>query len=76
MESPEKWRVIYEDPRPSTPGLGLPLWMQKVYGDQALEAWQKPAQKTVTVTKDWSEAYGLFLKGEGELGLSYTTSLA
>ncbi len=76
VESPEQWRVIYEDPRTSTPGLGLLLWMQKVYGDQAPQAWQKLAQKTVTVTKGWSEAYGLFLKGEGDLVLSYTTSPA
>lgn len=76
VESPEKWRVIYEDPRTSTPGLGLLLWMQKVYGDNAPDAWQKLAQKTVTVTKGWSEAYGLFLKGEGDLVLSYTTSPA
>ncbi|MBB3305782.1 MULTISPECIES: thiamine ABC transporter substrate binding subunit [unclassified Enterobacter] len=76
VESPEKWRVIYEDPRTSTPGLGLLLWMQKVYGDNASDAWQKLAQKTVTVTKGWSEAYGLFLKGEGDLVLSYTTSPA
>lgn len=76
VESPEKWRVIYEDPRTSTPGLGLLLWMQKVYGDKAPEAWQKLAAKTVTVTKGWSEAYGLFLKGEGDLVLSYTTSPA
>ncbi len=76
VESPEKWRVIYEDPRTSTPGLGLLLWMQKVYGDKVGDAWQKLAQKTVTVTKGWSEAYGLFLKGEGDLVLSYTTSPA
>jgi len=76
VESPEKWRVIYEDPRTSTPGLGLLLWMQKVYGDNVSDAWQKLAQKTVTVTKGWSEAYGLFLKGEGDLVLSYTTSPA
>lgn len=76
VESPEKWRMIYEDPRTSTPGLGLLLWMQKVYGDNAPEAWQKLAKKTVTVTKGWSEAYGLFLKGESDLVLSYTTSPA
>ncbi|QKN83324.1 thiamine ABC transporter substrate binding subunit [Scandinavium goeteborgense] len=76
VESPQKWRVIYEDPRTSTPGLGLLLWMQKVYGDKAPEAWQKLAAKTVTVTKGWSEAYGLFLKGESDLVLSYTTSPA
>ncbi|MHA8115282.1 thiamine ABC transporter substrate binding subunit [Kosakonia cowanii] len=76
VESDQKWRVIYEDPRTSTPGLGLLLWMQKVYGDKAPEAWQKLAGKTVTVTKGWSEAYGLFLKGESDLVLSYTTSPA
>ncbi|ARJ41182.1 thiamine ABC transporter substrate binding subunit [Pantoea alhagi] len=76
VESDQPWRVIYEDPRTSTPGLGLLLWMQKVYGDDAPQAWQKLAKKTVTVTKGWSEAYGLFLKGEGDLVLSYTTSPA
>lgn len=68
--------MIYQDPRTSTPGLGLLLWMQKVYGDDAPQAWQKLAKKTVTVTKGWSEAYGLFLKGESDLVLSYTTSPA
>ncbi|WP_435947181.1 thiamine ABC transporter substrate binding subunit [Dryocola sp. BD586] len=76
VESDQKWKVIYQDPRTSTPGLGLLLWMQKVYGDKAPEAWAKLAGKTVTVTKGWSEAYGLFLKGEGDLVLSYTTSPA
>ena len=27
VEGEQKWRVIYEDPRTSTPGLGLLLWM-------------------------------------------------
>ena len=76
VDSPEKWRVIYEDPRTSTPGLGLLLWMQKVYGDNAPAAWKKLAAKTVTVTRGWSEAYSLFLKGESDLVLSYTTSPA
>ena len=76
VESPEKWRVIYQDPRTSTPGLGLLLWMQKVFGEDTPAAWQKLAAKTVTVTKGWSEAYGLFLKGESDLVLSYTTSPA
>lgn len=76
VESDRKWSIIYQDPRTSTPGLGLLLWMQKVYGDRAPEAWQKLAKKTVTVTKGWSEAYGLFLKGEADLVMSYTTSPA
>ncbi|PHZ29530.1 thiamine ABC transporter substrate binding subunit [Yersinia bercovieri] len=76
VSSKAPWKVIYQDPRTSTPGLGLMLWMQKVYGDKAPQAWQELAKKTVTVTKGWSEAYGLFLKGEGDLVLSYTTSPA
>lgn len=76
IDSDQPWKVIYQDPRTSTPGLGLLLWMQKVYGEKAPEAWQKLAKKTVTVTKGWSEAYGLFLKGESDLVLSYTTSPA
>ncbi|TPG62070.1 thiamine ABC transporter substrate binding subunit [Ewingella americana] len=76
VNSSQNWKVIYEDPRTSTPGLGLLLWMQKVYGDKAPEAWAKLAKKTVTVSKGWSEAYGLFLKGESDLVLSYTTSPA
>lgn len=32
------------------------------------------ANKTLTVTKGWSESYGLFLKGEADLVLSYTSS--
>lgn len=69
-------RVIYEDPRTSTPGLGLMLWFQSLYGKNADVAWKKLAQKTVVVTKGWSEAYSLFLKGEADLVLSYTTSPA
>ncbi|MGL9734608.1 MAG: thiamine ABC transporter substrate binding subunit [Symbiopectobacterium sp.] len=76
INSDQTLKVIYQDPRTSTPGLGLLLWMQKVYGDKAPDAWQKLARKTVTVTKGWSEAYGLFLKGEVDLVLSYTTSMA
>jgi len=68
--------VIYQDPRTSTPGQGLMLWMKSVYGDKATDAWQQLAKKTVTVTKGWSEAYNMFLKGESDMVLSYTTSPA
>ena len=69
-------KVIYQDPRTSTPGQGLMLWMKSLYGDQAASQWQKLAAKTVTVTKGWSEAYGMFLKGEADMVLSYTSSPA
>ncbi|BEE03481.1 thiamine ABC transporter substrate binding subunit [Aeromonas veronii] len=69
-------KVIYQDPRTSTPGQGLMLWMKSVYGDKAPAAWVELAKKTVTVTKGWSEAYGMFLDGEADMVLSYTTSPA
>ncbi|MDW6091762.1 thiamine ABC transporter substrate binding subunit [Vibrio rhizosphaerae] len=69
-------KIIYQDPRTSTPGQGLLLWMKSVYGEHAAEAWQQLAKKTVTVTKGWSEAYSMFLKGESDMVLSYTTSPA
>ncbi len=68
--------ILIQDPRTSTPGLGLLLWVKKVYGDQAGDAWQKLSKRIVTVSKGWSEAYGLFLKGEAQMVLSYTTSPA
>ncbi|WP_429157013.1 thiamine ABC transporter substrate binding subunit [Aeromonas veronii] len=69
-------KVIYQDPRTSTPGQGLMLWMKSVYGDKAPAAWTELAKKTVTATKGWSEAYGMFLDGEADMVLSYTTSPA
>ncbi len=68
--------LVIEDPRSSTPGLGLLMWMQAVYGDEAGAAWARLAPKVVTVTKGWSEAYGLFLDGEADMVLSYSTSPA
>jgi len=68
--------VLIQDPRTSTPGLGLLLWMKKVFADQAGEAWASLAPRVVTVSKGWSESYGLFLKGEADMVLSYTTSPA
>ncbi|EHH3079527.1 thiamine ABC transporter substrate binding subunit [Vibrio vulnificus] len=76
VESRDDLKVIYQDPRTSTPGQGLMLWMKSVYGDDVTGAWQQLVKKTVTVTKGWSEAYSMFLKGESDMVLSYTTSPA
>jgi len=68
--------VIYQDPRTSTPGQGLMLWVKKVYGDESPAAWSQLAQHTVTVTKGWWEAYSMFLEGGADYVLSYNTSPA
>ena len=52
------------------------LWVKAVYGDAAPDAWEKLKRRVLTVTPGWSEAYGLFTKGEAPMVLSYTTSPA
>lgn len=69
-------KIVIQDPRSSTPGLGLLMWIKAAYGDEAPIIWQGLADNIVTVTKGWSEAYGLFLDGEADMVLSYTTSPA
>lgn len=68
--------VVIQDPRSSTPGLGLLMWVEAAFGDRAPEIWAGLAPRILTVTAGWSEAYGLFLQGEADMVLSYTTSPA
>ena len=67
-------RIVIQDPRSSTPGLGLVMWVKAAYGEEAPAIWEALADNIVTVTPGWSEAYGLFLDGEADMVLSYTTS--
>ena len=69
-------KIVIEDPRSSTPGLGLLLWVKAAYGDAAPQIWADLADNILTVTPSWDTAYGLFLKDEADMVLSYTTSPA
>jgi thiamine transport system substrate-binding protein len=69
-------KIILEDPRASTPGLGFLLWMKSVYGEKSAEAWTKLKPRILTTAPGWSEAYGLFTKGEAPMVFSYVTSPA
>jgi len=73
---PKEFKIVIQDPRSSTAGLGLLLWVKSIYGDKVGEYWKRLAPHILTITKGWSEAYGLFLKGEADMVLSYTTSPA
>ena len=68
--------IVIQDPRSSTPGLGLLMWVKTAHGDEAPQIWEGLSDNIVTVTKGWTEAYGLFLEGEADMVLSYTTSPA
>ncbi|MCV3238840.1 thiamine ABC transporter substrate binding subunit [Mesorhizobium sp. ZC-5] len=76
VEGDPEQKIVIQDPRTSTPGLGLLLWVKAVYGDKAPEAWAKLKDRILTVAPGWSESYGLFTKGEAPMVLSYTTSPA
>ena len=76
VEGDASQKIVIQDPRTSTPGLGLLLWVKSVYGDKAPEAWAKLKNRILTVTPGWSESYGMFTKGEAPMVLSYTTSPA
>ncbi len=69
-------KIVLEDPRSSTPGLGFLLWMKSVYGDKAAGMWKRLQPRILTITPGWNEAYSLFTKGEAPMVLSYTTSPA
>ncbi len=70
-------RIVIQDPRTSTPGLGLLTWMKALYGDQAGDEWKKLNKKIISVTKGWTDAYyNFFMAGEADMVLSYTTSPA
>ncbi len=76
VEGDPAQKIVIQDPRTSTPGLGLLLWVKAVYGDEASAAWGKLKDRVLTVTPGWSEAYGLLTSGEAPMVLSYTTSPA
>ena len=70
-------RIVIQDPRTSTPGLGLLTWIKSIYGVNAQSEWKKLNKKIVSVTKGWTDAYyNIFLAGEADMVLSYTTSPA
>lgn len=52
------------------------MWVKAVYGDDAPAVWANIAPRVLTVTKGWSEAYGMFTDGEVDMVLSFTTSPA
>ncbi len=68
--------VAIQDPRSSTPGLGLVMWVRAVHGEAAPEYWERLRPRILTVTKGWWDSYSLFLEGEADMVLSYITSPA
>ncbi|MBI4405501.1 MAG: thiamine ABC transporter substrate-binding protein [Deltaproteobacteria bacterium] len=70
-------KIVIEDPRTSSIGLGFLVFAHEVF-DKAgyVQFWKNLSRQLLSVAPSWSSAYGLFLKKEAELVLSYTTSPA
>jgi thiamine transport system substrate-binding protein len=73
---PDDFKIVIQDPRSATPGLGLVLWIKAAYGVRAPKIWAGLKPHILTITREWSESYNLFLEGEADMALSYTTSPA
>lgn len=76
IAAPDDFKIVIQDPRSATPGLGLLMWVRAAYGDRAPEIWRGLRPKILTVTKGWWDSYSMFLEGEADMVLSYTTSPA
>ncbi len=68
--------IVIQNPDSSTPGLGLVTWVKAKYEDSAQDYWKSLKDQIVAVTPGWTESYTLFLEGEADMVLSYTTSPA
>ncbi len=68
-------KIAIQNPRTSSPGLGLLLWSVAVYGDPGYkDFWRKFRENVLTVTPGWDESAGMFSSGEVPVYLSYSTS--
>ena len=71
-------KIVIEDPRTSSLGLAFLFWTRSLYPLEKdwILFWKTLSEKLITIAPGWSSAYGLFLKGEADWVLSYTTSPA
>lgn len=71
-----KKRVVIADPRTSSLGFSFLRWTGGACKDQLELCWRRFLSKIVTISPGWTGSYGLFLQGEADWVLSYTTSRA
>ncbi len=72
-----KDKLIFIDPRTSSPGYGLLIWTLSIYGDRGFEQfWNSLKNNILFSPPSWNEAYSAFLAGEAPIVLSYATSPA
>jgi thiamine transport system substrate-binding protein len=67
-------KIIVQDPRTSPVGMGLLVWISRVFNKDKREAIRALNKRILTYTPGWTEAYGMFLDKKADLVLSYSTS--
>jgi len=67
-------KLLIPNPYTSIPGFGLVLWLKDLQGSKASKTWRRLKPRIISITKNWSQAYTLFQKGEGNVMLSYTNA--
>lgn len=72
-----KKSIALIDPRTSSLGRIFLAWTEYLFPNSRFEGfWTSLMKSSLTIAPGWSGAYGLFLKNEAKLVLSYTTSPA
>jgi len=69
-------KLLLQDPRTSTPGLGFLFFTRERLGRDWPRYWSDISGQWLTLASGWDQAYGMFIKGEAPLVWSYTTSQA
>jgi thiamine transport system substrate-binding protein len=72
-----KDKLIFIDPRTSSPGYGLLIWTLSIYGERGFDQFWDSLKNNILISpSSWNEAYSAFLAGEAPIVLSYATSPA
>ncbi len=72
-----KGKLILEDPRTSSPGMGFLLWTIAVFGEDGyINYWKKLKQTIFHIYPNWDAAFTAFTKGEAPMMISYDADLA
>ena len=67
-------KIVVQDPRTSPVGMGLLRWMKSLFENEYQSNMKKLNKNIITYTPGWTEAYGMFLDGNADIVLSYSTS--
>jgi len=67
-----KGKLILEDPRTSSPGMGFLLWTVGVFGENGfIDYWKKLKPTIYHIYPNWDSAFTAFTKGEAPMMISY-----